>query len=91
MMYLVTYDRNAGDDYQALFDKIKECGNAWHGMQNVWFVESRLTAAQIRDHCGLALDRNDKIFVAALDVAAWAGFAADQSSWLKTRIEAKAA
>lgn len=87
-MYLVTYDRNAGDDYPALYAKIKECGTAWRGMQNVWFVESSMSALGIADHCRTVLDQGDKIFVAKLTESAWWGFRQDGSDWLQVNIAA---
>jgi hypothetical protein len=86
--FLVTYDRNHGDDYEALFKKIKECGTAWHGMQNTWFVESQLTAMQIANHCAPVLDSSDKLFVSQIGAAAWIGFAADGTQWLQAKIAA---
>lgn len=85
-LYLVTYDLNRpGQDYQELYDRIKQCGNAWHGMQNTWFVETTKSAAQIRDHVGPALDRGDKLFVSRVQEAAWQGFADDGTSWIRAK------
>lgn len=83
MKYLITYDRNSGDNYEALYQRIKECGIAWHGMQNTWFVDSVYDAATIRDHCAIVLDRNDKLFVCRIDNAAWTGFTHEATDWLR--------
>ena len=56
-LYLITYDlTRPGQNYPQLFERIKECGTEWHGMQNVWFVESASSAAQIRGHIATAVD-----------------------------------
>lgn len=85
-LYLVTYDLNRpGQNYPELYDRIKQCGAAWHGMQNVWFVETDRSAAAIRDHVGPALDRGDKLFVSRVQEAAWQGFQDDGTNWIKAK------
>lgn len=85
-LYLVTYDlRKQGQDYDALYERIKACGNAWHGMQNVWFVHTDRTASDIVNHVRLALDANDKVFVSRINEAAWWGFPAEADKWIQDR------
>jgi hypothetical protein len=88
-LYLITYDRNGGDNYESLYERIKQCGNAWHGMQNTWFVQSHWTALQVAEHCWAVMDANDKLFVSEVVAnSAWAGFQSNATSWLQTRIAA---
>lgn len=85
-LYLVTYDLNRpGQDYPGLYDKISECGSAWHGMQNVWFVDTPWNAQRIRDHVIPTLDRGDKLFVSRVQEAAWQGFTDEATAWIKAK------
>ncbi len=85
-LYLITYDKNAGDNYEPLYKRIQECGSAWHGMQNTWFVESSWSAVQIRDHCAKALDSNDKLLVSLVTESAWLGFSTKGSEWIVQKV-----
>ena len=67
MKYLITYDLlDPGQDYSELYEAIQSFGDARHGMQNVWFLESESSATEIRDDLKLHVDENDKIFVCAI-------------------------
>ncbi len=80
--YLITYDlKTPGRDYRSLYDAIGEVGEARHSMQNVWFVKSGLSAADIREHLTIKLDSNDILFVAKL--GAWASLRLEDAKWLK--------
>lgn len=88
-LYLVTYDKNAGDDYTAVYDRIKQCGSVWHGMQNTWFVYTEMSAMDIANHLFPAIDRNDKLFVTQVPSnSAWAGFTDDGTNWFRARLAA---
>ena len=85
-LYLLTYDLNRpGQNYPSLFAHIEQCGNAWHGMQNVWFVESSMSAEKILDRVVAAADTGDKVWVSRITAAAWFGFPADGSKWVQTK------
>jgi len=88
MMYLVILDLNArpADQYADLERAIKALGNWSNRTKGAWIVESRFTAAQIRDllkpHAGL----EDRIFVARF-TKSWAGTGMGQGfpEWMKRR------
>ncbi len=84
MKYLITYDLNrTGQNYEGLYELIKNLGDYRHPMQNTWFVKSNLTAGQIRDALRPALDENDKLFVCS--ISNWGSInIGTTGSWLNT-------
>ena len=67
MVYLITYDLNTeGQDYSALYDKIKSLGEWFHPLESVWFLQplSTYTAVNtITEQLRTTMDNNDHIFV----------------------------
>ncbi len=86
MKYLVTYDlMSPGQDYSDLYRAIENLGEARHGMQNVWFIESNLTAVAIRDNLASFIDTNDKLFVCV--IGSWAASNMENIGlWLNGRV-----
>lgn len=81
-MYLITYDLNSpGQNYEALYNAIKELGHWRHALQNTWFVESNYSAGQIRDHLKKVVDSGDAIFVCEIK-GDWAAYGVTAASWL---------
>jgi len=87
--YLVTYDLMAqGQNYTCITQKLKSYPTHWHAQGSVWIIETDQTAAQVRDGLLLCLDSNDKLIVARLaGEAAWFGYPAQVTKWLKDRLE----
>lgn len=86
--FLIGYDLNqAGQDYESLIEKIKDLGTWWHCLDSTWIIKSNSTAVDIRDHLKQFIDGNDEILVVKLTGdAAWYGFSAEGSSWLKQNL-----
>lgn len=86
--YLIGYDLNSpGQDYQTLFDKIKECGTWWHHLDSTWIVKSNRSAVQLRDGLMPFVDKNDELLVVRLaGEGAWTGFNQAGSDWLKENL-----
>jgi len=86
--YLISYDLNKpGQDYNSLFEAIKELGTWWHCLDSTWIVKTNNTAVQIRDYLKNQIDSNDALLVVDLSgEAAWLGFSTDCSSWLKNNL-----
>ena len=81
-VYLVTYDLRApGRNYDDLYDALKKYTHC-HGLESVWFIDSRNSATNIRDHLKKSIDSNDGLFVGKL-TRAWAGFSIECGEWLK--------
>ena len=86
MVYCRSYDlRKPGRDYESLYEVIKSYGTWWHQTDSVWIIVSSDNAASIRDRLNEHIDRNDKLFVVALQKQ-WAGvgFSQREYEWLKT-------
>ena len=88
MVYAITYDLNrSGQDYSSLFNKIQSLGVAHKPLQNLWFLDSRYSADQIRDELRLTMDQNDFVFVVRLQHGNYSGFLKNSSiEWLEGRI-----
>ncbi len=89
MMYLVLVELNArpADQYPDLEKAIKALGNWSTRMRGVWMVESRFTAAQIRDLLKPGLDATkDKLFVSRM-TPTWSGTGLGQGfpEWMERR------
>jgi hypothetical protein len=86
--YLITYDlMKPGQNYEKLYEAIKNVGPWCHLLESNWVVKSDLTAAQIRDKITPHIDKSDKLFVAQLSRdAAWIGLSEEISKWLKDNL-----
>lgn len=85
---MVTYDLNRpGQNYQDLYPTIKALGNWWHCLESVWFVNTSLTSAQMRDRVRMVVDANDKVLVTPVGPD-WAtsGFNEDCNKWLRDNL-----
>ena len=74
MLKLITYDLNSpGQDYNNLYGAIKNVGTWWHYLNNIWIINTILTAKQISDRLNPLIDKNDHIFIVSInkDYAGW--------------------
>ena len=64
MVYLVTYDLNkVGQDYNNLYNAIKDIGSYYHCLDSTWLVETDLTSEQISSYLRQQIDYNDHILI----------------------------
>lgn len=62
--YLITYDLNApGQDYKALYEKIKSYGKWSHYLDSVWIIASSRSISSISDELVNLIDDNDHLLV----------------------------
>ncbi len=75
MRYVISYDLNEpGQDYQALYDALKNIG-AKRVLESQWGVRrSNTTAAKLRDHFWRFMDRNDRLLVTSIDSSSYAAY-----------------
>lgn len=87
---MIGYDlHRPGQEYALLYEAIKSYGTHWHILDSTWLIYTSRSAEQVRDHLMQYIDRNDKLIVAGLSgEAAWYGFSAEGSAWLKQKLEA---
>lgn len=87
-IYNVEYDLlKPGQNYDGLYDLLRQMG-AVRALLSHWFVESNLTAVQIRDAVYSKLDTNDRVLVTEITQgAAWAflNLMPPAGDWLKQR------
>ena len=83
--YSINYNMgNPGRDYKSLIAKIKSFGHGWcHCGGSHWFINSTLSASDVRDHLKVALDKTDDIIVHEVGDS-WASFQVSKeiSDWL---------
>lgn len=85
----IAYDLNGpGQNYSGLIRAIKALsGTWWHHLDSMWLLKTTLTCVSIRDRLRPYLDANDELLVVELGpTAAWAGFNAKGSNWLKNNL-----
>ena len=81
-IYLVTYDlRQPGRSYTPVHEYLKRYTYC-KGLESVWFLDTAVPAAKIRDELKTLVDANDRIFVSRLQ-GEWASLNLPCSDWLK--------
>lgn len=72
-VYIVTYDLNkAGKNYDGLIEAIKSYGSYCKVQKSAWFIDTKKTTAEVRDHLSKQIDKDDELFVGDLRKH-WAG------------------
>lgn len=72
-VYMVTYDLNkVGKNYDGLIEAIKAYGSYCKPQKSAWFIDTKDTAAQIRDNLSKQIDKDDDLFIGELRKH-WAG------------------
>jgi hypothetical protein len=87
--YLIGYNlTKTGQDYSTLIAKIKEIATGWwHCLDSIFIIRTDQNAVQIRDILKEYIDSNDELLVVKLSGdAAWTGFNATCSGWLKNHL-----
>ncbi|MDO3334182.1 hypothetical protein [Mycobacteroides abscessus] len=88
-MIMVSYDLNTpGQDYSDLNAKLKSYGTYWHHLDSFWLIGTNQTCVEVCDIVKSYLDKNDELLVMDVtgDAAAWVGFSASASKWLKENL-----
>ena len=74
MLYLITYDLNKpGQEYDKLYETIKDMGPWWHHLDSTWLVDTDLGTSDIRDRVKAVIDSNDHVLVVKFG-SNWASF-----------------
>lgn len=83
---LVGYDLNrSGQNYDDLIGRLKQYSLWWHHLDSTWLIRTANTHIEVRDELKALIDNNDELLVIDVtgDSAAWTGFNASGSKWLK--------
>lgn len=88
MVYIITYDlRKVGQNYDALYEKIKSLGHAIHPLQNLWILDTGFNITVVRDQLKTTVDSNDSIFVAQLYKGSYSAWMSQEAhTWLEARL-----
>lgn len=63
-VYVISYDLNKpGQNYQALYQRIKGIGTWCHPVDSTWYVVSNSSALQITNHLLPVIDKSDSLIV----------------------------
>jgi hypothetical protein len=86
--YIISYDlHRPGQNYQDLYDAIKNFGNWWHCLDSTWIVKHPGPSSTISGKLTPHIDANDKLIVIQLvREASWYGFDTDCSNWLTNNL-----
>lgn len=88
MVYMISYDlRDPDRNYPKIKAAIESLGSSIRPLYSLWFVETNLPAADIRDFLDTAIDKNDRILVMKASQS-WATMRVDQAytNWMKAFI-----
>lgn len=67
MIYAINYDLNrSGQNYDALHEAIKGCGDWWHFLGSTWLVSTSLNAQAIWNRLQPHIDENDLCLVVGI-------------------------
>ena len=86
--YLISYDlaNSDSEEYEKLFEYIREYGTWAHINKSLWAVKTYKTAVNIRDEIKELVNSNSSIFVIKSGVeAAWSN-ALCRNAWLKDNL-----
>lgn len=85
---LITYDLNKpGQNYDKLYEKIKELGTWWHYLDSTWIVVSTLTPSQAFDRLKPTLDESDRVLVLNITGDTYSGWLTETAwDWLKMHV-----
>lgn len=86
--YVIAYDlRKPGQDFDLMEKKINELPVRLRIQKSVWIVRTKRTSQEILDLVKPAFDRNDKVFVARIDiVSSRGGFGSAVRQWITKQI-----
>lgn len=85
---VISYDLDGyerPESYEKVIAAIKELGDWIKPQYSLFFVDTGLASAEVRDRLTPLFDENDRLLVADVsgDEMAWYGFTAEETSWIK--------
>lgn len=73
--YIIAYDlHEPGKNYQAVKKQIESLQDQFRILESTWLVKTKLDSAEILKRLSTALDGNDRVFVAKIDLASCDGW-----------------
>lgn len=86
--YLISYDLSKpGTEYAQLIERLKDFSNWCHLHKSVWLISTAYSTEEIYDKLGVYIDKNDKLFVAKINLrsAVWTKISPTVDSWIRTQ------
>lgn len=86
MIYAINYDlKRPGQNYEALYEAIKNCGVWWHYLGSTWLVDTSLTAKGVWERLSPHVDQSDFFLVIGVtrDYQGW--LPKDAWEWINSR------
>jgi|GEM_PF-220463 len=90
-VYAISYDLNKpGQNYDGLYQEIKNFGGYWHYLDSMWLVSTSLSATQMSERMLKHTDYNDQFLIIRVvdDYQGWLPKAA--WAWIHQHISEKA-
>lgn len=92
MIYAINYDlKRPGQNYEALYEAIKNCGEWWHFLGSTRLVDTSLRASGIWDRIAPHVDKNDFFLLIGVtsDYQGW--LPQEAWDWINSRLSRMAA
>lgn len=90
--YLISYDLSKpGTEYGQLIEQLKKFYRWCHLHKSVWLVGTDLSTEAIYDKLRIYVDKNDKLFVAKINLssAVWTKISPAVDDWIKSQASTK--
>jgi len=72
LLYAITFDLNkAGQDYNSLYQAIRDLGPTIRPLQNLWIAQTTKSATEITELLMRVIDSNDRLFVVRVNAGQW--------------------
>lgn len=92
MIYAINYDlKKPGQNYEALYEAVKSCGDWWHYLGSTWLIDTTLPAKGIWDRLVPHVDQNDFFFICGVTKEHQGWLPQDAWNWINARIAKMAA
>lgn len=88
-VYCVSYDLNkAGQNYNALYEELKESSSWWHYLDSTWLIYTSETADQLSKRLLIHTDKNDHILVIKVVKEYQGWLTEDAWKWIREHVTA---
>lgn len=90
--YLISYDLSKpGTEYAQLIEQLKNFNYWCHLHKSVWLISTTYSSEEIYDKLGIYIDKNDKLFVAKINLrsAIWTKISPKVDAWIKSQAQSK--
>ena len=85
--YIIAYDLHEPDkNYQGVEAQIESLPDRFRILESTWLVKTKLDSSDILKRLSTALDDNDRVFIAKIDLGSCDGWlSSDARAWLEKK------